>query len=169
MLGIPSLSGYLLPAVGGIAAAAGIFAGVQTMRMHEAHLALTAEKAVHAQDIATWRAAGVQATANALQQARAIEQQQQKVTQDAQANLDTLHARNAELTRLWLAARADRGGVGQAHLPYDLGGTGGTAATSPETVMVETADLPICNAALETAEGWQALYRAQHSIDRTPR
>jgi len=167
MLGIPSLSGYLLPAVGGIAAAAGIFAGVQTMRMHEAHLALTAEKSVHAQDIATWRAAGVQATANALQQARSIEQQQQKATQDAQANLDTLHARNAELTRLFLAARADHSSTGQAHLSYDLGGTGGTSATAPETVMVEAADLPICNAAIETAQGWQALYRAQHLIDRS--
>jgi len=169
MFGIPSLSGYLLPAVGGIAAAAGIFAGVQTARMHEAHLALTAEKAVHAQDIAKWRAAGVQAAANALQQARSIEQQQQKATQDAQANLDTLHARNAELTRLFLAARTDHSCTGQAHLPYDLGGTGSTAAAAPETVMVEAADLPICNAALETAEGWQALYRAQHLIDRTPR
>ena len=169
MLGIPSLSGYLLPAVGGIAATAGIFAGVQTMRMHEAHLALTAEKAVHKQDIATWRAAGVQATANALQQARSIEQQQQKVTQDAQANLDTLHARNAELTRLFLAARADHSSTGQAHLSYDLGGTGGTSATAPETVMVEASDLPICNAAIETAQGWQDLYRAQHAIDRTPR
>ena len=169
MLGIPSLSGYLLPAVGGIAAAAGIFAGVQTMRMHEAHLALATEKAVHAQDIATWRAAGAQATANALQQARSIEQQQQKVTQDAQANLDTLHARYAELTRLWLAARANHSSTGQAHLSYDLGGAGSTAAAAPETVMVEAADLPICNAALETAQGWQDLYRAQHAIDRTPR
>jgi len=169
MLGIPSLSGYLLPAVGGIAAAASIFAGVQTMRMHEAHLAYAAEKAVHAQDIATWRAAGVQATANALQHARSIEQQQQKVTQDAQANLDTLHARNAELTRLFLAARTNHSGTGQAHLPYNLGGTGSTAAISPETVMVEASDLPICNAALETAQGWQDLYRAQHALDRTPR
>ena len=169
MLGIPSLSGYLFPAVGGIAAAAGIFAGVQTFRMHEAHLALTAEKAVHKQDIATWRAAGAQATANALQQARSIEQQQQKAAQDAQANLDTLHARNAELTRLFLAARADHSSTGQAHLSYDLGGTGGTSATAPETVMVEASDLPICNAAIETAQGWQDLYRAQHAIDRTPR
>ena len=169
MLGIPSLSGYVLPIAGGAAAALGIFAGIQTARMHEAHLELAAEQAVHKQDIATWRAAGIQATANALQQARSIEQQQQKATQDAQANLDTLHAHTAELTRLWLAARADHGSSGQAHLPYDLGGTSGTAATSPETVMVETADLPICNAALETAEGWQALYRAQHAIERTPR
>ena len=151
----------------GAMAVLGLLLSVQTMRMHEAHLALTAERAVHAQDIATWRAAGVQATANALQQARAIEQQQQKATQDAQANLDTLHARNAELTRLWLAARADHSGASQAHLPYDLGGTGGTAATAPETVMVETADLAICNAALETAQGWQDLYRAQHLIDRS--
>ena len=169
MLGIPSLSGYLLPIVGGTAAALGIFAGIQTARMHEAHLALATEQAVHKQDIASWRAAGIQATANALQQARSIEQQQQKATHDAQANLDTLHARNAELTRLWLAARADHSGTGQAHLPYDLGGTGGTAATAPETVMVEASDLPICNAALETAQGWQDLYRAQHLIDRTPR
>ena len=169
MLGIPSLSGYILPIAGGAAAALGIFAGIQTVRMHEAHLALAAEKSARAQDIATWRAGGIQSTVNALQQARSVEQQQQKATQDAQANLDTLHARNAELTRLWLAARADHGGPGQAHLPYDLGGTGVVAATAPETVMVETADLPICNAALETAEGWQALYRAQHAIDRTPR
>ncbi len=169
MLGIPSLSGYLLPIVGGTAAALGIFAGIQTARMHEAHLELATEQAVHKQDIAIWRAGGIQSTANALQQARSIEQQQQKATHDAQANLDTLHARNAELTRLWLAARTDHGGPGQAHLPYDLGGAGGAAATSSETVMVETADLAHCNAALETAEGWQALYRAQHAIDRTPR
>jgi len=153
----------------GAMAVLALMLGVQTLRIGSLKHDVAAEKSARAQDIATWRQAGVQATANALQQARSIEQQQQKATQDAQANLDTLHARNAELTRLWLAARADRGGVGQAHLPYDLGGTGGTAATSPETVMVETADLPICNAALETAEGWQALYRAQHAIDRTPR
>ena len=143
--------------------------GVQTLRISSLKHDIAAEKSARAQDIATWRAAGVQATANALQQARSIEHQQQKATHDAQANLDTLHARNAELTRLWLAARADHGGSGQAHLPYDLGGPSGTAATAPETVMVETADLPICNTALETAEGWQALYLAQHLIDRTPR
>jgi hypothetical protein len=143
--------------------------GVQTLRIGSLKHNVAAEKAVHAQDIATWRAAGVQATANALQQARSIEQQQQKVTQDALANLDTLHARNAELTRLWLAARADHSGTGQAHLPYDLGSSGSAAATAPETVMVEASDLPICNAALETAQGWQDLYRAQHAIDRTPR
>jgi len=169
MIPLPSfIAQYLSAILGAGILAVGLFSGIQTARMHEAHLALAAEKSVHAQDIATWRAAGIQATANALQQARSIEQQQQKATQDAQANLDTLHARNAELTRLWLASRADHGGSSQAHLPYDLGGTSGTAAAAPETVMVETADLTICNAALETAEGWQALYRAQHAIDRTP-
>jgi len=153
----------------GAMAVLALMLGAQTLRISSLKHDVAAEKAARAADITTWRAAGVQSTANALQQARSIEQQQQKATQDAQANLDTLHARNAELTRLWLAARADHSSPGQAHLPYDLGGTAGTAATTPETVMVETADLPICNAALETAEGWQALYRAQHAIDRTPK
>jgi len=153
----------------GAMAVLALMLGAQTLRISSLKHDVAAEKAARAADIATWRAAGIQSTANALQQARSVEQQQQKATQDAQANLDTLHARNAELTRLWLAARADHSSPGQAHLPYDLGGTGGADATSPETVMVETADLARCNAALETAEGWQALYRAQHAIDRTPK
>ena len=82
--------------------------GVQTLRISSLKHDIAAEKSARAQDIATWRAAGVQATANALQQARSIEHQQQKATHDAQANLDTLHARNAELTRLWLAAQIGR-------------------------------------------------------------
>lgn len=129
---------------------------------------LKIEKASHAQDIAIWRQGGIKATADALQSARNIEQKQQKATQDAQANLDTLHARNAELTRLWLAARADHGSASQANLPYDVGSADGSAETAPATVMVERADLPICNTALETAQGWQDLYRKQHAIDRNP-
>lgn len=167
MFGIPSLSGYALPIVGGTALALGVFAGVQTMRLNSAKDALKAEQALREADRAKYTAAYEQARANALAAKAATEtaraQITEELTDDYQKRLGAFLG--AYSTRLRPTATANKGAGGKADLPslpYDPSVYIGPGADSG----ISKTDAGIC--ALVTARMIQARNWAarQSSIDR---
>jgi hypothetical protein len=137
-----------------------------------AHEALTAEKASHALDIATWRAASAKAIADNLADVRAKEGDAAIITEKANHDLESQLADARALAadyarRVRAGTTGDHGNAGQAGIgtiastASAIGGTGGVSILDEE-------DVRICTDNSVKLLGWQSFYaslRTRYNAD----
>jgi len=165
MIALPlPLSSYVAPMLGAGLLAAGLCAGVQTLRMHSAHVALAAERAAHASDIALWRQAGALAVARASQSKAETESHQITVTAKVQDETRSRLIAFDDAMRLRPpAAAADQDRPGGPGLPGLSGGAGRADDAGADT-LIPREDARICGENTIELIGWQAWYAAQHQL-----
>lgn len=134
---------------------------VTTIQRNSARSALKAEVAAHQLDIANFRRASEQARADNLAQVRAIEAQQDAITEkhSAQITADAARYRKlaADYARLHQVAAADHGNSSGPGLPETSDAAEGTDAALGFTV-VPASDLQHCADAYAVGTGWQAFW-----------
>ena len=166
MIGIPSLSAYALPIVGGIAAVAVIGAGVQTWRVGNLKDDVRAER----QNIEILKGGAMIAVQRNKAEKYRIEAAQTKETARAEALKDNLDIIGGKYNRL-LATKANRGSTGKADLRRNVGcpGLDVDQGTCDRLLAYRDRSGRLAERAERDAYQLNALidlYNAQSSIDR---
>lgn len=139
-----------------------------------AHEALTAEKASHALDIATWKAASAKAIADNIADVRAKESDAATITEDKQHDLEAqlADARNLAADyarRMRAGAAGDHGNAGQAPVGETASASGGPFGAGMSVIPED--DLRICVENTVRVKGWQDFYsalRTRYNADGQP-
>jgi hypothetical protein len=137
--------------------------------------ALTAEKAAHALDIATWRAASAKAIADNIADVRSKETDAAVITEKANHDLESQLADARRLATDYArrvraaAAGTDQSGPGETRI-----GEATSTASHPFSAggvpLLDENDVRVCTDATVKAQGWQTFYaslRERYNTDGT--
>lgn len=129
-------------------------------------VALEAERAAHAQDLANVKATADKARADDIANSQRVQSEDARIAKDIQDDLTArlADARAAAARSVRSASAADPGRVAGADMPSPAPAPGGAAGAGQTAEM----DAIACAEGVTKAQGWQDWWRSVSAVERNP-